>query len=918
MRALPLQGLKTIWNRRRFVQTAGSLAALSVAEPTTLVAATGSGVTLVVDPQDTIATAAPPVWAVKELERALAGQGVTVSRAESVERAHAGDLCVLVAGADSSTAKTMLRSAGAATPSGPEALALVQGSLESGSRKAVLACGSDARGLVYAVLELADRVECGNSPMAALALNKPFVEKPANSVRSINRCFQSELEDKPWFNDKAMWSAYLTMLANNRLNMFNLSMGLAYDYPQPVTDSYTYFTYPFFIAVPGYEGVKAAGLSDSERDNNLEMLRFISSECATRGIDFTLGLWNHAYAMSKNSKPTYPIEGLTPATHAPYCRDALYTLFKACPGITGLTMRVHGESGIPEGNYAFWEVVFQGIAKLDRKIALNLHAKGTSQRMIDMAEATKMPVSLSPKYWAEHLGLPYQPASIRETEKPPKEPEKAGSLFELSSGARRFLRYSYGDLFQKERKHDVYFRIWPGTQRVLLWGDPKLAAGDGRGFHMCGSLGVDLFEPLSFKGRAGSGISGAPGGRCSYADQTLAPKYDWEKFAYSYRVWGRYIYNPDADPAGCHRYLDKQLKAAGPAMAQALASASRVLRIVTVSQDPSAANWTFWPEMYTNMTIVEEKLNTVYRDTPSPKVYGNVSPLDPQIFVAINESVTDMLTGKSNSRYTPMEVAHWLDNYTADADRSLAEAKTRTQDAASPEYRRAVLDVQIQSGLGKFFSAKIRSAALFAIYQQTGDRAVLDQSVAHYRKAREAWSVLANQAKGAYMNDVTYGGIKNMRGHWLDRLPAVDADIEALQAVASKAQVPSSGISEQAKQDAVRQVTSPEPRPVVPCQHTPAATFQAGTTQPIEVHVGSRVSGVRLIYRHVNQAEYYVTAKMTGQGGVYRASIPAEYTQSPYSLQYYFELQHTPQLASMYPGLGPDLTGRPYFLVEQA
>ena len=910
-----MQGLKTIWNRRRFVQTAGSLAALSVAESTKLVAATGKTVTIVADPGDPIATAIPSVWAAKELERMLSGQGVTVSLATSVEKAPPGELCILASGADSSVAKSILQSARAATPSGREALALVQG--VAGSHKAILACGSDARGLSYALLELADRVDCGNDPMAALQLKGPFIEKPANRVRSINRCFQSKLEDKPWFNDKAMWSAYLTMLASNRFNQFNLSMGLAYDYPQPVTDSYTYFTYPFFLAVPGYEQVKAGDLPDSERDNNLELLRFISSECAVRGIDFTLGLWNHAYVMSKNSKPDYPIEGLTPETHAPYCRDALYTLFRACPGITGLTMRVHGESGIPEGNYAFWEVVFQGLAKLDRKIALNLHAKGTSQRMIDMAEATGMPVSLSPKYWAEHLGLPYQPASIRETEKPPKEPEKAGSLFELSSGARRFLRYSYGDLFQKGRKHDVYFRIWPGTQRVLLWGDPKLAAGDGRGFPMCGSLGVDLFEPLSFKARAGSGVSGAPGGRCSYADQSLAPKYDWEKFAYSYRVWGRYIYNPDADPAGCHRYFDKQLKAAGPAMAQAVASASRVLRIVTVSQDPSAANWTFWPEMYSNMTIVDEKLNTMYRDTPSPKVYGNVSPLDPQIFVAINEAVTDMLTGKSNSRYTPMEVAHWLDTYTADADKNLAEAKSRTRDASSPEYRRAVLDVQIQSGLGKFFSAKIRSAALFAIYQQTGDRTVLDQSVAEYRKAREAWSVLANQAKGSYMSDVTYGGIKNMRGHWLDRLPAIDADIEALQAVQSQA-VSGSSVGEPIKQAAIHQVMSPTARPVISCQHHPATTFQAGTAHAVELRTGSAVTGVRLVYRHVNQAEYYVTAEMSGTGGIYRASIPAEYTQSPYSLQYYFELQHTPQLASMFPGLGPDLTGRPYFLVEQA
>jgi hypothetical protein len=912
-----LHPLKTIWNRRRFMQTAGSIAALTVADPRKLTAAGAQGVSIILDPGDSIAASAPATWAAKELTRALTAQNVVVFRAANIAEAHAGDLCIVVAGASSPVAAEMLKKAGAIVPSTPEALGIVSG--QAGSRKAMLACGSDARGLMYAVLELSDRVDCSTSTMEALAINKPFIEKPTNRVRSINRCFQSDLEDKPWFNDKAMWSAYLTMLASNRFNQFNLSMGLAYDYPQPVTDSYTYFTYPFFIAVPGYEKVKAGTLPDAERDNNLELLRFISAECAMRGLDFTLGLWNHAYVMSKNSKPTYPIEGLTAETHAPYCRDALHALLTSCPGITGITMRVHGESGIPEGNYEFWDVVFQGIAKLDRKIAVNLHAKGTSQRMIDMAEATGMPVSLSPKYWAEHLGLPYQPASIRETEKPPAEPDKAGSLFELSSGARRFLRYSYGDLFTTGRKHDVYFRIWPGTQRVLLWGDPRLAAGDGRGFHMCGGLGVDLFEPLSFKARASSGVSGEPAGRCSYADQTLAPRYDWEKFTYSYRVWGRYIYNPDADPAGCHRYLDHQMRAAGPAIAQAIASASRVLRIVTTAQDPSAANWTFWPEMYTNMTIVDESLNTMYRDTPAPRVFGNVSPLDPQIFVAINESVNDMLTDKSNSRYTSLEAAQWLDKYAADVDKNVGEAKARTGRATAPEFRRAVLDVQIQSGLGKFFAAKFRSAALFAIYQQTGDPTALEQAIGQYKKAREAWSTLANLAKGPYMMDVTYGGIKNMRGHWMDRLAAIDADIEVMQAVSTKKPVASNHtISEEVKQAAIRQVMSPTPRPSVTCHHKPAANFKSGMPQTIEVHVASTVSGVRLKYRHVNQAEYYETAEMTAQGGgVYHTVIPAEYANTQFALQYYFELQHTPRQSSMFPGLGPDLTDRPYFLVEQ-
>jgi hypothetical protein len=67
----------------------------------------------------------------------------------------------------------------------------------------------------------------------------------------------------------------------------------------------------------------------------------------------------------------------------------------------------------------------------------------------------------------------------------------------------------------------------------------------------------------------------------------------------------------------------------------------------------------------------------------------------------------------------------------------------------------------------------------------------------------------------------------------------------------------------------------------------------------------------------VNQAEYYVTAEMMGQNGAYQAIIPDEYTKSQFALQYYFELEYAPTAATMYPGLGPDLTDRPYFLVQQ-
>ena len=99
---------------------------------------------------------------------------------------------------------------------------------------------------------------------------------------------------------------------------------------------------------------------------------------------------------------------------------------------------------------------------------------------------------------------------------------------------------------REDRRFDILWRIWPGTQRLLLWADPVFAAGYARAFQFCGSSGVEIMEPLSFKGRRGSGRHPRAGGRCAYADASLRPRWDWEKYLDTYRVWGRKLYNPDA------------------------------------------------------------------------------------------------------------------------------------------------------------------------------------------------------------------------------------------------------------------------------------------------------------------------------------------------------------------------------------
>jgi hypothetical protein len=856
-------------DRRNFLK---GLAAAGA--PAALAQTGGRHVSLVIDPSDPVAASAPARWAANELRQALTESGVAVSQYEALARAGSKDLVVVSARA----------------PQGPaESFTLEPG--KDATRTVSIARGADPRGLVYALLELADRVRHAADPIAALTIQKAITERPANTVRSIARMFVSDVHDKPWFHSQEMWADYLTMLAANRFNRFAFTVGIGYDFLREVTDCYLVFAYPFLVDVPGYH-VKAVPLPDTERDLNLEMLRYISEQTVARGMDFQLGIWTHGYQWTNSPNPNFTIEGLTAANHAAYCRDALATLLKACPAISGITFRVHGESGVPEGNYDFWKTVFEGIKLSGRKIEIDMHNKGMDQGMIDVALDTGMPVRISPKYWAEHMGMPYHQADIRAQEYPRADGQ---GLMAISAGSRNFTRYGYSDLLREDRKYNVLHRIWPGTQRLLIWGDPVTAAGYSRAFSFCGSSGVEIFEPLSFKGRRGSGL---PGDRAGYADLSLAPRHDWEKYEYSYRVWGRLLYNPDTDPDGWRRDLKN------PAAESALASASRILPIVTTAYGPSAANNTYWPEIYTNQPMVDPRKNNPYTDTPAPRSFQAASPFDPQLFSRMTDFAGELLKGECGGKYSPIEVAQWLEDLAAAATKARVEART-------PEMKRIAIDIELEAGLGRFFGAKFRAGVLYAIHEQTDDRAALDEALQQYRKAREIWAGIAERAKGVYVTDITVGEHPWLRGNWEDRLPAIDEDIADMAKRVDSAK--DSGHPRM--RAAIAQVTGRPSRGAVAIRHAPPAAFTPGQALPLEFSSDQGDSG-RLYYRHVTQAERWLSMEMEHTGQRYRAAIPAGYTASPYPLQYYFECKNGPEKAWLHPGFAADLSNQPYFVVR--
>ncbi|MFC1765540.1 hypothetical protein ACFL6U_26140 [Planctomycetota bacterium] len=685
-------------------------------------------VSLVVDPNDAIANAQAAQWALGQLEEALAAQGVRVNIYTQLDDAPDDQPCVVVSASTNKLALALLDKQSLRVPETPEALGLVGADL--GGRPLLLACGYDARGLVYALLELADRINHGATPLEALRVAEPIIEKPAVRIRSIYRAFCSDIEDKGWYNDREFWTHYLTELATQRVNRFSLTLGMGYNKPRGLKDSYLFFAYPFLLEVPGYD-VHAVGLPDAERDSNFEMLKFISKETAARGMEFQLQLWSHGKDWSNSDRVNYPIHGLTDENHAPYCRDALEIILKACPGITGITLRVHNESGVPHGSEkSFWEIFFQAFPKAGRPIWIDMHGKQITQGQISDALATGMPVSVSPKYWGEHQGLAYHQADIRQMEKGKVEFVEPESGVFLDS--RAFTRYGYGDLMPEDRDWEILHRAWAGTQKLLVCGDPALAAGYGNISSFCDSLGVEWPDPLFFKGRKGTGH---PGGRCAYADKSLKPQWDFQKFLYTYRVWGRLVYNPDTDPDVWMRFLRSKFGAAAKQMEIAMAHSSRVLMLITTAHGYSPNCAMYYPELYSNMPIVVE--NRSFGDTDVPRVFGNVSPLDPQLFSKMNQFATALLKGETLAKYSPLEVAQWLEDMARISERNLTEAATLVEDRSDVEFRRFYHDIRIQNGIARFFAFKMRATVLWHLYEGSGDMTALKQAIEKYTKARD-------------------------------------------------------------------------------------------------------------------------------------------------------------------------------------
>jgi hypothetical protein len=308
------------------------------------------------------------------------------------------------------------------------------------------------------------------------------------------------------------------------------------------------------------------------------------------------------------------------------------------------------------------------------------------------------------------------------------------------------------------------------------------------------------------------------------------------------------------------------------------------------------------------MPMAREMPASPYFDTPVPRNFQNVTPLDPQLFLSCSQYAEELLRGRRSCKYSPTEVAHWLETIADEADNALASAGK----PASIDATRLAIDITVQALLGRFYAAKLRAGVLMALYERSGDATALKGCQAQYREAVVQWQKIVAKTHGIYASDLGISDRLTEHGQWADKRALITSDLAAVEAL-----LPKSDGDAKAGVVAERIMHREDTKrgPLAIGHETPAA-FTRGEACPLSISVNETLVEATLWVRRVTAAERWSAITMTVAPSGWQGTIPASLTDGAYPLQYYFELRADDEKVWLAPGFNATQSNQPYVVVR--
>ena len=816
----------------------------------------------------------------RQLRRALEQRQLECEEVAALARARGGIRIVAGLARGAGAAAALHRALGVPAPEGPESLSIRY--TTAGNKPVLLVTGGDDRGLMYALLDIADRVGWAADPAQPLSEVRDIREKPAVSERALSIYTMHRAHFESFFFNEDYWARYLDLLARNRFNSFALLF--AYE-----AAGYFAPAYPYFFDVEGFPEVRVVGLTRQQQQRNLAALRRLIRMAHDRGLNFTVGLWDHIYRGGVQGPTEYTrqptpglVWGLNEKNLTPYITAAFTRFLRELPEVDGIQFRMHSESGLRPGEMKqFWESLYQVMKRHGGRTRFTFRIKEFPDELIDRAVELGLNFRLATKYWAEQMGLPFHPTHINRQ-----------NQFDR--------RHSYADVLRYPQRYKLHWRLWNGgTARILLWGDPDYARRFAASTHLYDGEGFEVNEPLATK------MAGQPHEAPPF--DLLRPQYryydyEFERYWHFFQVFGRLGYNPDTPAEVWQKEFERRFgRDAAPYVERALHRASQVLPRIIASCFP-------YNRFPTTRGWVEKQR---WEDLPA---YARAEPSDTEQFQSFDEAARNLIEGAASAKIHPLATSHWFARASAEILALADEAERRSGSQRSKEFISTLVDLRILAHLALYHSRRLPAGLSYALFQRTGDPGALEDAIAHERRAIEAWQGMVAAAGDVYDDNLRMGlASAGLSGHWKDELAALRKGLVELDR--QRAALPARAGAPVAGPPPRRFAAADREPPVV--RHTPVTTAPA--SQPIlitaQVEDPSGVKWVRLRYRTVNQYLDFRTLEMltAGAGDLYRAEIPAAHIDPRYDLMYLIEVMDQAGNGKIHPDLE---TQTPYVVVK--
>lgn len=814
---------------------------------------------------------APAHYGLEQLRQSLEAAGFQVERSTQAGASPAPYVVVAGLATDPEIAAIM-RAQKVELPQGPQALVIRRFTFQG--KRAVLICGSDASGLMYAALDVAERAGWlggTGDPFRRVrdTRESPYLLERGISMYTMQRAyFESRLYNENY------WRRYFDLLARSRINAFTVIFGYE-------NGGFMAPPYPYFFDVPAHPTVRLVGITREQQARNTAAFRALIRLAHERGIAVIPAIWDHIYrggvqsggipGASELAGKEVPglVAGLTADNLAAYSRAALQRFLETFPEIDGLEFRMHPESGLKrEEMQAFWHEVFGMLARFRPGLLVTLRAKELPDAIIEDALTHGLNARIETKYWMEQMGMPFHPTHINRQNQ-------------------RDRRHGYADLLRYPQRYRVHWRLWSGgTARLLLWGDPDYVRRFSQSARLYGGNSFDVNEMLATK------MLGEPHDKPPLPvlnAQYRYYHYEFERYWHYYQVWGRVSYNPDTPPEVWESEFQKRFGAAGPSLMKAIHLASRILpRIVAAAYRYQLFPTTRgWAEMMGQGDLPE---------------FAGFEGSDIEQFMNPRDAARHLLEGTPSSLRRPEETGAW---FAQTAQRILQYV--REAEAAGATGREAVVtitDLKILAGLGQYYAARLPAAVNFQLYRECNDPAALERAIEQESAAVAAWEGIVKAAGNVYADDLAFGVHRvGFPRHWREELGRLQHGLEKLKAQRRETRV--QGTCTVARLAVPLSFGAP---PRIDLPHPGPARSGQDLRITVLAKDPTAVASLRLRYRHLTQFEDYQTVEMTlgPQPGVYVGQIPGSFITTRWDLMYFVE------------AIGKDGSGRNYPDLEVA